>query len=275
MTVQGIGARPSHGVLAGLQILEAFEHGTGAVSLTELAARTGIAKASALRHLKALAQMGYVTQDARRKTYALGPAILALSERFIAQQPGVHACRPFLVDTANETGETAHYAVLRGADVIYLEIAESPNRVRAYVSPGDRLPAHCTASGKAVLAHTGPETVDAVLGSSPRKLTGRTITGETAFRDELAATRRRGYGVNLAEWMDEVSAASAPVFSASGAVIGAIGVAGPISRLGADRIHGVGEAVRRHAARYTQTLCGRATEDATPSGSNKEDSPCV
>lgn len=251
-------AKPSHAVLAGLSILEAFEQGAGAMGLAEIAARTGVPKASALRHLKALAQMGYVIHDATARTYALGPSLLTLAERFLAQQPSVPACRPILADLARETGETAHYAVLQGGDVIYLDIAESPRRIRAFVSRGDRQPAHCMASGKAILAQCAAAVVDGLLERGLERLTGNTITDEAAFRAELAATRRRGYGINLAEWMDDVGAAAAPIFSGSGQIAGAIGIAAPFARLDRDNVDAVGRIVRRHADRFTETLSGRA-----------------
>ncbi len=251
-------AKPSQGVLAGFALLEAFDHGSGAIGLAEIAGRTGVPKASALRHLKALSQLGYVIHDTEARTYTLGPSLLTLAERFLAQQPSVPACRPILADLARETGETAHYAVLQGSDVIYLDIAESPRRIRAFVSRGDRQPAHCMASGKAILAHGDPLVVDALIRSGPERLTERTITSEPAFRAELAATRNRGYGINLAEWMDDVGAAAAPIFSGSGQVVGAIGVAAPFSRVNAENVDGVGRIVQRHAGRFTQMLTGRA-----------------
>lgn len=251
-------AKPSHGVLAGLGILEAFDGEADALSLAEIAARTGVPKASALRHLKALAQMGYVIHDAAAKSYGLGPSILTLAERFLAQQPSVHACRPVLAGLARETGETAHYVVLQGADLVYLDIAESPRRVRAYVSRGDREPAHCMASGKAILAYSSPQTVERCIANGLAPLTRHTITDADAFRAELAAIAKRGYGTNLSEWMDDVGAAGAPIFSSSGKVVGAIGVSAPLARLNAGNADAVGAVVLEHAARFTDLVAGRA-----------------
>ncbi|MGI9415430.1 MAG: IclR family transcriptional regulator [Hyphomicrobiales bacterium] len=251
-------AKPSQAVLDAVALLEAFEQDTGEKTLAEIGRAAGVPKASALRHLKALALTGYVIHDPARKTYALGPAILTLAERFIAQQPSVHACRPVLAALARETGETAHYAVLQGRDVVYLDIAESPRRIRAYVSRGDRQPAHCMASGKAILAHSHAAVVDAFVDAGLVRLTDRTITSGSALRAELAAIRTRGYGLNLSEWMDDVGAAAAPIFSGSGQVVGAIGVAAPISRLNGANAEEVGGIVRACAARFTDMLAGRA-----------------
>ena len=258
MSVDDTKAKPSHGVLGALSILESFSGSAGELTLAEIAVRTGVAKASALRHLKALTQMGYAVHDRGRKTYTLGPATLPLAERFMAQQPSVQACRPFLEEIAQATGETAHYAVLRGAHVIYLDIAESPRRIRAYVSRGDRQPAHCMASGKAILAFSQDGVVDAVLQAGLTGLTAHTITEARAFRTELENIRAEGFGTNLSEWMDDVGAAAAPVFSSSGQVLGAIGVAAPIGRLNRENAAEVGALVRDRAQEFTQALSGRA-----------------
>ena len=251
-------AKPSQAVLDALGLLEAFDQESGEKTLAEVARAAGVPKASAMRHLKALALTGFVIHDPMRKTYSLGPAILTLSERFLAQQPAVHACRPLLVELASKTGETAHYAVLQGRDMVYLDIAESPRRIRAYVTRGDRQPAHCMASGKAVLAHSPRPVVDAFLRDGVTQLTEHTITSEPAFRAELEVTRTRGYGINLSEWVEDVGAAAAPIFSGSGQVVGAIGVAAPISRLNHSNADEVGLVVRDCAARFTDMLAGKA-----------------
>ena len=256
--IENTQAKPSQAVLDAIRLLDAFEQDAGEKTLAEIARAAGVPKASAMRHLKALALTGFVIHDPIRKAYALGPAILTLAERFLAQQPSVHACRPLLAALARETGETAHYAVLQGRDVVYLDIAESPRRIRAYVTRGDRQPAHCMASGKAILAHSPNAVVDAFLEADIVQLTEHTITSEPAFRAELEATRARGYGVNLSEWVDDVGAAAAPIFSGSGQVVGSIGVAAPISRLNRANADDVGLIVRDCAARFTDMLAGKA-----------------
>ena len=114
------------------------------------------------------------------------------------------------------------------------------------------------ASGKAVLAHSPRVVVDAFLSEGVEPLTDYTITSETDFRAELEATRARGYGVNLSEWVEDVGAAAAPIFSGSGQVVGAIGVAAPISRLNRNNADEVGLVVRDCAARFTDMLAGKA-----------------
>lgn len=245
---------PSGSVLNALAILECFDRRHPCLSLAEISRRLGIPKATAYRNLAALERFGYVVWDKRASTYSLGAKVLELSRRFLDQYEVLSVARPVLADLAAETGETAHIGVLNGADVVYVDIAESPQRVRAYVARGDRLPAHCVASGKAILAHADDALIEAVIESGLEKLTDKTVSTREAFLKDLAATRERGYGLNLGEWMDEVGAASAPVFSHLGQVIGAIGVAGPISRITPQKAEAIGRIVRKHADRVSAVL---------------------
>lgn len=241
-------------MLSAFSILECFDHRSRALSLAEISRRTGVPKATALRHLLALDEAGYVVADDSRQSYSLGSRTLLLAERYLAQFDRLDSLRPLLAGLAEETGETAHYGVLEGSELVYLEIAESPQRVRVYVRRGDRLPAHAVAAGKAILAYESDAAVGAFLGRGLAALTKHTITPPAAFRAELAAVRRRGHAVNLGEWVEEVTAVSAPVFGADGRAAGAVGVAGLGSRFHAARVAQVAELVKQCASRISSLL---------------------
>src|SRR5690606_8831163 len=121
--------------------------------------------------------------------------------------------------------------VLVEQDVVYIEIAEGPQRVRALVNRGDRLEAHTVASGKAILAFSGAGAVEAVIARGLRPLTPRTISTREAFLEQRATARRRGFAIMSGEWVDEVAAVSAPIFGPGSEVVAAAGIAAPRSRL--------------------------------------------
>lgn len=249
-------AQPSRAVLGGLAILESFDAGHSRQSLADISHRLRIPKATALRTLRALEEKHYVIYDRSDGRYALGIGVLALAQQYLLRYEALPIVRPMLVELARETGETAHFGVLQGPEVVYLEIAESPQRVRAYVLRGDHLPAHAVAAGKAILAHAAPAVLDAVLASGLPRLAPATITDRPAFLRELRTTRQRGYGLNIGEWLADVTGVSAPIFGYSGEVEGAIGVAGPMSRLDARRAARLGAVVRGYAERASQRLGG-------------------
>jgi DNA-binding IclR family transcriptional regulator len=159
-----------------------------------------------------------------------------------------------LTDLAVETGETAHLGILAGTEVIYVEIAESPQLVRACVARGDRLPAHCVASGKAILAYSDADQVERFIAQGLKPLTRHTITNARDFEDDLAATRKRGFGLNVGEWLEDVVAVSAPVFSHLDEVIAAVGIAAPQSRLDPSKARALGSRIRAHADRLSSRL---------------------
>lgn len=239
-----------------LAMLESFDDRHREQSLSDISRRLNIPKATALRHLLALQRAGYVTVDGKRQRYSLGPQLLVLARRYLAQFDILAQVRPVLTDLAQSSGETAHFGVLEGREVVYLDIAEGPQRVRIYVQRGDRLPAHCVAAGKAILAHAPAEVREAFSAAGLPSLTEATIVSHKAFQAELAAVRRRGYATNQGEWINEVVGISAPVFAQERGVVGAIGVAGLGTRLKGARLPEMAGLVQQHAQRLTQALGG-------------------
>jgi len=253
-------AEPSRGVVNALLILESFDGAHRVQTLAQMSRRLAIPKATALRHLLALEYAGYVVADARRSSYTLGSKLLLLAQRYLGQFDMLDHARPIIAELAREAGETAHFAIMEGGEVVYLDIAEGPQRVRIYVQRGDRLPAHGVAAGKAILAQQPAEAVERFLAAGLPPLTPNTITDPAAFRAELEATRSRGFALNLGEWVAEVTGVSAPVLAHSRGIVAAIGVAGLGTRLQEPRLAEVGMVVRRHAERLARLL-GGVTDD--------------
>ena len=248
-------------LLKALDVLEALSD-TGDLGLADIAARTGASKASVFRVLATLVGRGYVTKDPGTRRYSPGPRLVTIALATTAKIRLVPRARPILAALRDAFGETANLGILIETEVVYLEIAESPQRVRIYVRRGDRLPAHGVAAGKAVLAYESPETVAHFLAQGLPTLTGKTITRATEFRNELAAVRRRGYAANLGEWVEEVTGVSAPVFGPDGRAMGAIGVAGPGTRMKAALVPEIGTVVRQAARRVSSLLGGRGPTEA-------------
>src|SRR5262249_36219596 len=96
--------------------------------------------------------------------------------------------------------------------------------------------------------------VESVLAAGLARVSPSTITNRAAFLRELRTTQQRGYGLNLGEWVPDVVGISAPVFGPAGAIEGAMGVAGPTSRLNARDASRVGRVVRRYADRLSAKL---------------------
>ena len=138
----------------GLQLLRVFAT-RPAVSLTEAAAATGLPLPTALRALRTLEAAGFVERG-EDGDYRPGLAVLELAPAVLASLRLPEAARPLVRQLAEETGETANLATLEGADVVYLVSHSGARLLTVNTPPGLRLPAHCTALGKALLAQLTP-----------------------------------------------------------------------------------------------------------------------
>lgn len=249
----------SRSTLAAVMILESFDRENATQALADISRRLALPKATALRILRALERRGYVVHDRQKKLYSLGSMILTLSENYLSCHDPLLSARQALASLASETGETAHIGVLSGTDVVYIDIADSPQRVRAFVKRHEHLPAYCVASGKAILAHSEPPVVEAVIEAGLPRVTSRTIASKKALLEDLRLTRERGYAINIGEWMEDVVAVSAPLFAYQGSAIGAVGVAWPKSRLTTEKLDSVAKTVSRFARQFSPSAHGRGT----------------
>jgi DNA-binding IclR family transcriptional regulator len=214
-----------------LGLLECLSRDGRRRSLDELAAATGIPRATTFRLLRTLQQRGYVQRS--EDGYALGFRCFLLGAAAGSVLDVRTQALPHLVTLRDATGETVQVAVLEEWRVVYLERVLSQRPV-AYMKSraGAILPAHCTGLGKALLAHRPPEEVAAWYRREglPR-FTPSTITSVEALLAELEAVRRRGYAIDEQERELGVRCIAAPIRDATGAVVAAVSVAAPGERL--------------------------------------------
>src|SRR3989442_12538559 len=163
-------------LVKGLAALEALEPVDGGLTLTELARRLKESQTVVFRVLKTFEEHGYVRHDSVSRRYTLGLRIWELGTRVVGRTGLVEAARPVLKWLTTVTGQTSGLVVLRGTDVLYLDIRDGQEALRFYVEPGARAPAHGTASGKVMLAWH-PERVPHVVKAGLRRLTQRRSWG--------------------------------------------------------------------------------------------------
>ncbi|WP_154792211.1 IclR family transcriptional regulator [Occultella kanbiaonis] len=190
------------------------EHGQGA-TLDELAAVVDGSKPTIHRGLALLCRIGFARRDERGR-YSLGDQFLRLAFTYHEQQTDHLRAQPILTALAQRFGETAHYAVLDGRDVVYRGKVDPPDRaVRLTSVIGGRNPAHCTAVGKALLAHrlTGEAQVRAWLADGDLDArTDSTIVAPAAFATELARVSEQGYAVEDEENELGIACLAVPVW---------------------------------------------------------------
>lgn len=211
----------------GLEVLEALSD-VEEIGLTELARRIGISGPTLFRLLATLAASGYVQKSGSRyrltlKSWEIGSkAVRRLKLRDIV--------RPRAERLAERSGESAHLAVLQGTGVVIIDKVEAPQPVRVDTYVGQRAPAHCSATGKAMLAFLAEERIAEILDGSLDRYTARTVVDRARIRKDLAHVRARGYATNKGEWRADVSAIAVPLLDHAETMVASLSLTMPTQR---------------------------------------------
>ncbi|HVZ22185.1 MAG TPA: IclR family transcriptional regulator [Vicinamibacterales bacterium] len=242
----------SRTVLHALDVLECL-HAGQLLGVSEIAQRLGLPKTVTHRLLTTLERRQYVRKDAASRKYALTLKLWQVgSPALRADLPGLaHQVLDALVA---DTGETAYVSVLERLDVVWIAKVEGREPLRVYVEVGGRMPAYCTASGKALLAFAPAEVLSDLHSARLSKLTRRTITERRQLARELATIRATRVSINHGERRDDIGAVAAPVFDAMGRVIAAVGISGPLTRLQKRRLPALSAEVQRAALDLSERL---------------------
>ncbi|MFC4944408.1 IclR family transcriptional regulator [Pseudonocardia sp. GCM10023141] len=198
--------------------------GGGGVGLTELATALGHDKSTVLRLCTPLLEADLLQRDAGTGRFGLGPGTVRLGQHYLDGLDLRTVAAPQLTRLLEQTGSTCHLVVRDGLDVVYIDKKENTAVVRMASRIGHRLPLHCTAVGKSILAFGPADLVDEAVAAGLRAITDRTIAEPTALRAELTRVRRRGYAIDDRENEPDVRCVAAPVFDHAGHIAGAVSV---------------------------------------------------
>jgi IclR family acetate operon transcriptional repressor len=225
-------------VLAILNALGAYPDGIG---LNDLARKMRSPRSSVHRALSALRRADLIEQDGAGR-YRLGFGLIKLAFSYYEELDEVGRMRPVLAALASEFGETTHYAILDGAEVVYLAKVQPPqSRYQMTSAIGGRNPAYCTGVGKALLAYRlldRPSVEEFVAAQAPLvAYTSHTILDAAALHAELVEVRERGYALDREEHEAGINCLAIPLFLTSTSVpdgalsVTAVATRFPLSRL--------------------------------------------
>lgn len=173
------------------------EAGPEGTSLAALCEGTGFNKSTAYRALSTFRSRGYATQTGSGG-YRLGPAAVALSNRFLGGDNLVAVLHPALVEVSRMSEELVHLGSWSDDEVVYLDKVEPGTRaIRVWSAVGQRVPIAASSLGRALLAARGVP--DDQLGSYVRSLPANRDVTLPELREQVALARRRGYSVENEE----------------------------------------------------------------------------
>lgn len=214
-----------------LHILKSFSADDPELSLDEIVEQVAVSKSTACRLIQTLQSEGFMTQHTRSNTYALGVSILSLSNMMSNQFYGLKEMTGFLKKLTHITGESSHIAVLQGNEVVYLKKEDNQHRVQLRSHIGKRNPAHCTASGLALLGYLSNRELAALYKDGFEMETPFSISSIDQLTERLEVGRKQGYFTSDREMVETVLSIGAPIFNKDGEVIASISIAGPRKRL--------------------------------------------
>jgi IclR family transcriptional regulator, acetate operon repressor len=217
-----------------VKILGAYGPADRTLTLAEMTRRTGLPKPTVHRLAGELLQLGLL-EGKGGGVYRLGMRMFELGQLVPLQRDLRDAALPFMQDLFEATHETVHLAVLEGTDVLYIDKISGHRRVAAASRVGGRLPAHCTAVGKAILAVSPAAVLDALVAAGLVRRTAFTITSPGMLRRHLATVARTGVAYEREESDLGVTCAASPVYGFGHQVVAAISITGPVGRLQLER----------------------------------------
>jgi len=203
----------------GLAVLRSFGSTGPELTLSEVAAATDLNPAVARRFLLTLVQLGYVKKVGRK--FVLTPQVMELGAGYPDAMNLTEVAQPHLQHLRDETGDSVSLTTLIGVDIIHLCHMQTEGLLRFAVTPGSRVPAYVSATGRAILAFQPEPRLDAYFAAAqllPR--TPHTVTTEAGLRECLERVRRDGYSLVADELDFGITVLGVPLFNDGVAIAG-------------------------------------------------------
>jgi IclR family acetate operon transcriptional repressor len=228
------------------------------MSLTELARAATLSPSTTHRLLTTLQQERYVRFDPATRSWSIGVQAFISGCGFLKTRNVVELARPRMRQLMETASETVNLAISENHEVVYLAQVECHQMMRALAPPGARLPVHCSAAGKALLARMTPQQVTGLIRQyGMKRFTPLTITTPEALDTDLELVRQRGYAVDNEEHAIGLRCVASTIFDERAQPIGALSVSGPKARISDERLDVLGGLVRQAAASVTKDFGGR------------------
>jgi IclR family acetate operon transcriptional repressor len=218
-----------------LMVVELLMRTGEAMTAREIALQTGINRTTGHRLLNALMHRGWIEKEPNSSAYRISLRFLVLSNLSYQQRNVLSEMRPTLERLSTVSRETVHVGVLDGYSLIHVDKVDSPERVGVSSKIGTRTIAHVASLGKAILAASSQEAIDAYVSHATRLPPPDGLTDPAWLLDDIQRTRVRGYSIDDEEDSVGVRCIGAAIIAGNGEPVFAISITGPAGRFTMDR----------------------------------------
>lgn len=212
-----------------LSILELVSQNNGQFKLSDISSRLGIPPGTLSPILHTLREKKYLSFQESSQTYAIGIALFETGSRYIQDSNSYENIVEIMHGIVDKCGETCHFGILDGANVLYLAKVDSNQPIRMYSAIGKRLPAYGTAIGKALLYDYTWEELRCLYPQGLQQLTSRTVTDFRELYRQIQQIKEQGFAYEFEESNEDICCIAVPVRK-GGRVYAALSVAMPTFR---------------------------------------------
>jgi len=237
-----------------MAVLECFSRSDKALTVMQIAKRTDLPRTTVHRLVSSLKTLGLLEQDRDRERYRLGLKLFELGNTVLANMDVQREAAESIATLSNKTGLSVHLGVFDGHGIIM--VSRHDSRGLNNVITLESAAAHCSATGKAVLAHQSETVIKRIVDEGLPAFTAHTITDGDALRAELRETLARGYSIDDVEYEEWRRCVGAPIWNASGRVFAAISVTGDKARFDSKTIPEFAALVKQQARLISMRLGG-------------------
>jgi IclR family pca regulon transcriptional regulator len=207
----------------GLAVLRSFSAEAPRQTMSDVASRTGLSRATARRLLLTLVHLGYVSTDG--KHFTLTPRVLDIGYSFISSLNISDIAQPYLERFSGLVDESSSVSVLDEPDIVYVARVPTKRIMTVSIGLGSRFPAYQTSMGRVMLAELNDDEIADIFERSDRRMTTEhTVTTAAQLLERLAVVRQQGWALVDQELELGVRSVAAPLRNGTGRVIAAINV---------------------------------------------------
>ena len=240
-------------IVKGMALIEYMAAQDQPLGVSAIAQHFQWQKSNVHRLLTTFKVLGYVRQDLATSRYELSLKTWELGMKVVGRSVIKRSAQPFMRSLHQQFQESVNLSILVGNDVLYLDNILANYPLRPTSSPGARVPAIFTASGKSQLAFLpdAAEIATNIIATRPEA----SRMNLPAFLQELQQVRQQGYAVSISGWRASVNSVAVPIQNRDGLAIAAIGISGPSERLSMEKLREMAPALMYAAAQIAE-VCG-------------------